>query len=579
MMTAVMYTEFRKAWDELTGPGGAFEIELVPAGGTKIRSYATAPGSVRDLWLSTREHGSHDYLVYRDERWTYDAAHAEVASLAAWLAEAGVEPGDRVAIAMRNYPEWLLVYWATLSMGATAVGMNAWWTGSEMAYAIDDSRPKVIFCDQERLERLAAHRAEGPPLVVVAVRAPSAEADGVVPYAEVRGHGGALPDATVDPDSDACIFYTSGTTGRPKGARLTHRGCVANLWSIVFWGAVCERARALAGGAPAKTGDDRNASASGKPFRPVSLVTTPLFHVTANNCVAYSVTAAGGTLVLMYKWDADEALRLIERERVTNFTGVPTMTRELLAHPDLDAHDTSSLRIMGGGGASFQPDLVEKVEKRRGRTRPNTGYGLTETSGIITTTSADYHVDKPESVGPVMPCFEARCVDEDGNVLPPGGVGELHVKGAQVIAGYLNQPEATAEAITDGWFHTGDVARIDEDGFVTIVDRIKDMVLRGGENVYCSEVEAALFEHPDVAECAVFGVPDERLGEEVGAAVVAREAGALSAQALREHCAPLIAAFKIPRYLWIGDEPLPRNANGKFLKRELRDTLDPADAT
>jgi len=564
-----MYEELRKAWNELTGPGGAFEIVEVPVRGTLLRTYASAPNSVRDVWRASHAHGERDYLVYGEERWTYEEAHRDVAAIAGWFAAQGVAPGDRVAIAMRNYPEWLLVYWATLSMGATAVGMNAWWTAPELAYAVEDSAPKVVVCDAERLERLETRRSALPPFTAIGVRLPPTASASAVPFSDLLGHGGPAPEPVIDPDSDACIFYTSGTTGRPKGAQLTHRGCVANLLSIAFWDTVGKRARALAG---------NEALPVGAPPRIVSLVTTPLFHVTANNCVAYSVTAAGGTLVFMYKWDAGDALRLIEREKVTNFTGVPTMTREILAHPDLDAHDTSSLKILGGGGAAFQPDLVDKIEERRGSTRPNTGYGLTETCGIITTTSADYHADKPESVGPIMPCFEARCVDESGNAVATDVVGELWVKGAQVVAGYLNRPEATAEAITDGWFHTGDLGRIDADGFLTIVDRIKDMLLRGGENVYCAEVEAGLFEHPDVAECAVFGVPDERLGEEVGAAIVARDGVELAADALREHCAERMAAHKIPRYIWIRTDPLPRNANGKFLKRQLRDELDPASA-
>ena len=344
--------------------------------------------------------------------------------------------------------------------------------------------------------------------------------------------------------------------------------------SIAFWGAVSARAQALAGEKASRTSSGEDA-----PLRLVSLVTTPLFHVTANNCVAHSNTAAGGTLVFLYKWDATEALRLIERERVTNFTGVPTMTRELLAHPDLDDYDTSSLRIVGGGGAAFQPDLVEKVEAKRGRSRPNTGYGLTETSGIVTTTAADYQVAKPDSVGPIMPCYEAECFDADGTALPRGEVGEVRVRGAQVIAGYLNRPEETAEAIRDGWFSTGDVGRIDEDGFLFIVDRIKDMVIRGGENIYSSEVEALLFDHPDVLECAVFGVPDERLGEEVGAAIVLRENSGTTTAGLRDYCASRIAAHKIPRYLWLRSDPLPQNANGKFLKRALRDELQVEDAS
>ena len=565
-----MYAELRQAWDEFTGPGGPFEIVEVSVQGLNLRTYANAPGSLRDVWLGSQAHANSNYLVYEDERWSYERAHRETASIAAWLAERGVGPGDRVAIAMRNYPEWMLVYWAAVSMGATAVGMNAWWTGPELAYAIEDSRPKVIVCDAERLERLESQRNELPPVVAVAARVPDADRGSAVPFSELVEHGGAMPEVSIDPDSDACIFYTSGTTGRPKGARLTHRGCTANLMSIVFWNLVTARARDLGGETPEPS--------SGGPARLCTLVTTPLFHVTANNCVAHGATAAGGSLVLMYRWDPGQALRLIERERITMVTGVPTMARELLAHPDFDSFDTSSLKVLGGGGAAFQPDLVDKIERRPGDTRPNTGYGLTETCGIISTTAADYHVGKPESVGPVLPCYEAQCVDEADQPVAPGEPGELWVRGAQVIAGYLNRPEATAEAITDGWLHTGDVARIDEDGFLYIVDRIKDMVLRGGENVYCSEVESVVFEHPDVAECAVFGVPDERLGEEVGCAVVVRPGAELSADALRGHCAPRLAAHKIPRYFWLRTELLPRNANGKFLKRQLRDQLDPSEA-
>ncbi len=561
-----------QAWNELTGPGGSFEIEQVKLRGTEIRSYRTAPGSMRDVWLASRAHGERGYLVYEQDRWSYDQAHGEVASIAAWLADQGVGPGDRVALAMRNYPEWMLVYWAAVSMGATAMGMNAWWTGPEMVQALAEAAPRVLFSDRERLERLEPHLGELPAMQRVGVRVPEPLADGVVPYAAVRAHAPLLPDVRPDPDSDACIFYTSGTTGGPKGARLTHRGCVANLWSILFWGAVQARARELAGDSPPPP-------APGGGAQLVSLVTTPLFHVTANNCVAQMMTLSGGKLVLMYRWDAGRALELIERERVTNLTGVPTMVRELLAHPELDAHDTSSLKMLGGGGAPFQPDLVDKVEGRRGSARANTGYGLTETSGIITTIAADYLVDRPQSVGRVMPCFEARVVDDAGRDVAPGAAGELLVRGAQVIAGYLERPEATAEAIRDGWLHTGDVARIDAQGFVYIVDRIKDMVLRGGENVYCSEVEAAIFEHPGVAECAVFGVPDERLGEEIGAAVVPHGGHSLTADALRAHCAERLAAHKIPRHIWLRDQALPRNANGKFLKRKLRAQLDPADAS
>jgi long-chain acyl-CoA synthetase len=303
------------------------------------------------------------------------------------------------------------------------------------------------------------------------------------------------------------------------------------------------------------------------------LVVTPLFHVTANNCTAYAVTAAGGKLVLMRRWDAKEALRLIEKEKVSNLSGVPVMARELITHPDFESHDLSSLMSLGGGGAQLPPDLVGKIDAAVATARPNTGYGMTETCGIITALSADFFVDKPDSAGPVMPCYEAKCVDDAGAAVAQGQIGELWVRGAQVIKGYVNRPEATAESITDGWLHTGDVARIDADGFVFIVDRKKDMVLRGGENIYCAEVETCLYRHPAVAEVCVFGVADERLGEEVAAAVVLRPGQSLGAEALRAHCAAIMARHKIPRYLWFLPGPLPRNANGKFLKRELRESL------
>ena len=275
---------------------------------------------------------------------------------------------------------------------------------------------------------------------------------------------------------------------------------------------------------------------------------TPLFHVTACNCLLHPCTLTGGKIVLTYKWNPARALELIEREGVTNFSGVPTMSRELIAHPDWATRDTSSLRGMGGGGAPLQPDLVEKIDKSLGDGAPSTGYGLTETHGIVTANSARFFLLKPASCGPIMPCLDAKLVDDDGNDLAPGPdtVGQLCVRGANVIKGYLNRPDATAESIVDGWFNTGDIARIDEDGFVFIVDRAKDMVLRGGENVYCSEVESAIYEHDAVAEAAVFGVPDERLGEDVGAVIVLREGAKLDADELRAFLDGRIAKHKIP---------------------------------
>ena len=562
-----MYQALTEVWQELTAPGGAFEVETLTVRGNPMRAFKHAPATVRDLWLGTADFAERDYLIYNDERLTYADTHANVAAIAAWLTRQGVGHGDRVAIAMRNYPEWMQAYWATLSLGAVAVGVNAWWVPDELRYALEDSTPRVFIGDAERLERLAPLRADFPDLAVVGVRTAATD---VVPWSELIATAADMPAATVDPDDDACIFYTSGTTGRPKGAQLTHRGCVSNLFNLMFGGMV--QAHAIARHRGEAPPDPAAAPIPG------ALVTTPLFHVTANNCGAYAVTAGGGKLVHMYRWDPAEALALIERERLTSVGGVPVMVRELINHPDFATRDTSSLLALSAGGAQFQPDLVGKVADLGSNARPATGYGMTETCGVITSFSSDFFIDKPDSAGPALPTFEVRCVDEQGRPVAQGELGELCVRGAPVIKGYLNRPDATAETIVDGWLHTGDVARIDEDGCIYIVDRLKDMVLRGGENVYCAEVENALYQHPAVAECSVFGVPDDRLGEEVGAAVVLHSGESVTADELRAHCRERLAAFKAPRYLWFLDDALPRNASGKFLRRELKDRLETASA-
>ena len=564
-----MYTEMQTVWDQLTGQGGPFEVVEAEVGGNLIKTYATAPPSLRELWLSSLAFADRDYLVFQDERKTYAEAHADVAAIANWLLQQGIKPGDRIAIAMRNYPEWLLIYWACMTQGIAIVGMNAWWVEEEMAYGLEDSTPKILFCDQERLDRFNNIRSNFTGIDVVTVRCASANDTDIV-YETVAATPGALPDQTVAPDDDACIFYTSGTTGRPKGAQLTHRGCVSNIMNIAFFGNLGALTTALV---------DKVAPPNPEDAVPVSgLITTPLFHVTANNCLAQAATASGGKLALMYRWDAEDALKIIEAEKITNLTGVPVMSRELISHPDFEKYDTSSLLSVGGGGAQLQPDLVAKIDKAVATARPSTGYGMTETCGIISSISGDFFVDKPDSCGRAVPTLDAKCFDAEGNEVAQGEVGEMWVKGAPVIKGYLNRPDATAESITDGWLHTGDVARIDKEGFIFVVDRVKDMVLRGGENIYCAEVESVVFHIDGVAECTVFGVEDDRLGEEVGLAVVLAPGSNLDAEAIRTQCAVRMAKFKIPRYIWLMKESLPRNASGKFLKRELRESLKTSNA-
>ncbi len=567
-----MYQELKEVWSELTGPESLFMIGNLDIRGETLKTFSLAPNSLRDVWAATAAYADRDYLVYENEIWTYAEASQEVNSIANWVMANDIKTGDRVALAMRNYPEWMLWYWALVSIGVTVVGVNAWWVTDELDYGLSDSKPKAIVVDKERYDNIAPLLEKYGDMKVVGVRF-DADVNGVIPHSEVKATGGDMPEVDVDPDSDACIFYTSGTTGRPKGAQLTQRGCVLNIMNVAFMNLVVTKALAR------RDGTEDQLPAPGQGPVTVTLVTTPLFHVTANNCVVQPTTLTGGKIIHMYKWDAGEALKLIEKHKITGISGVPVMSREIISHPDFKKYDTSSMTALGGGGAQLQPDLVGKINGSLKNAKAATGYGMTETCGIISAVSQDYFQDRPFSAGPIVPTLEAKCVDADGNPVSTGELGELCVKGGNVIKGYLNRPDATAETIQNGWLRTGDIARMDEDGFVFIVDRAKDMVLRGGENVYCAEVESAIFKHDAVSECTVFGVLDDRLGEEVGAAIVIAPGASVTADDIRAHCAELISKFKIPRYIWLRNDPLPRNASGKFVKRELRDSLDTADAS
>jgi long-chain acyl-CoA synthetase len=544
---------------------------MIDINGVPTKVFTAAPPHMRSIWELSAVHADKDYLVYEDERYSYGEIHRQVRVFAHYLASQGVERHDRVAVSMRNYPEWVVAYWATVSLGAALVGMNAWWTPSEMEYALKDSEPKVLIVDGERLERLLQIQ-NAPSLHVVVARH-----TGSIPPSAIRWEDalagadtGSLPAVEIEPEDDATIFYTSGTTGFPKGAQLTHRGSVSNILNI----AAMTGATGLAEAKAIAAGD--MPAPPPKPDIPTAFMApTPFFHVTACNCILHPATLTGAKVVMTYKWDAGRALELIEREKITNFSGVPTMGRELLMHPDWVTRDTSSLKGMGGGGSAVQPDLVHKIAGALKQGQPSTGYGMTETCGIITANSSRLYVERPDSCGPLVPTLEGKLVDEDGNDLPPdpNTVGILCVRGAITIKGYLNRPEANAETIKKGWLNTGDIARIDADGFVYIVDRAKDMVIRGGENVYCSEVEAAIYTHEAIAEAAVFGVPDERLGEEVAAVLVLRPGSSLTEEELRVHLAVTLAKHKIPSRVWFRSESIPRNATGKFLKRELRKEL------
>jgi long-chain acyl-CoA synthetase len=371
--------------------------------------------------------------------------------------------------------------------------------------------------------------------------------------------GAPMPELSLEPDRDATILYTSGTTGRPKGAVSTHRAVLSALLAFGARAAI----NAQLGAGPPKD----------HPYSTSFILIVPLFHVTGCVAVMLSCFAAGTKLVMMHKWDPARALELIERERVTNFVGVPTQSWDLLECPDFACRDTSSLLSVGGGGAPAPPELVKRVDRSFRAGRPSIGYGMTETNAYGPGNSGDDYLRKPTSCGRVVPAVRMRVTDAEGRTLGANEVGELWFRGANLIRGYWNRPEATAETIVDGWLRSGDIGRIDEEGFVFVQDRAKDMVLRAGENVYCAEVEAAIYEHPDVYEAAVFGIPHERLGEEVAAAVVPKPGRALDAETLRAFLAERIAPFKIPTRVSLHAEQLPRNPAGKILKRALRDAL------
>jgi long-chain acyl-CoA synthetase len=559
-----------EATARLTAPGQMFEMVEGESAGHRVRIWKNAPPTLRTILELSRSHGDATFLVYEDERTTFEQHFRSAAQLAHALIERhGVRRGDRVAIAMRNYPEWVVSFWAAAAAGAVVVPLNAWWTGPELAFGLSDSGTAVLFADDERLERLEPHLNEIPLRGVVLARgsAHRAGTDRIEDLLAAPAQDAALPDVPLGPDDDATIFYTSGTTGRPKGAVGTHLNICTNLMSLFF---VAQRSALQA------SAQERDGAA---PNRPESrqncfLLSVPLFHATGCHSILVTNTAAGGKLVMMYRWNPERALELIERERVTNFGGVPSMVREVLDSPDFSRRDTSSVTGIGYGGTPAPPDLVRRIKAHFPIGQPSNGYGLTETSSVTTMNSGDDYVRKPDSVGPPVPVVDVKVVSPgDEAELPSGEAGELCIRGPNVVRGYWNRPDATAEVFVDGWFHTGDIARIDDEGFVYIVDRAKDMVIRGGENVYCVEVEAALFEHPDVTDAAVIGVPHEILGEEVGAIVTVRAGSGVTVDDLRRHVAGRLAAFKVPSHIWLRDAPLPRNPAGKVLKRELREQL------
>ena len=546
--------------------GSPYEIEIADVGGVPTRVWKHAAPTLRAALEASRGFGDAPALVYGDERLTHAEFYRHAATMARRMAEEyGVAKGDRVALALRNYPEWVIAYYAAAAIGAVLVPLNAWWTGEELEFGLTDSGAKLLVADGERIAALG----EALPrlgLPVIAVRTDGPLPETARPWPEVLGEVASEaepPAADLHPDDPANIFYTSGTTGRPKGAVGSHRNMISNqvsadyarIRSLMRLGLDMPDAQAFLDAVGAAT----------------VLCTVPLFHTTGAQSVMYPALAKGGALVLMYKWDADEALRLIEREKVTAITAVPAMISQMLASPRLGEYDLSSLLVLSSGGAPAAPALVSRARSGLHELMLGQGYGLTESSAIATVNGGSDYLLRPDSAGLPVAVVDVRIAGPDGTELPPGEVGEVLLNGPGIVHGYWNRPEATAETFKDGWLHTGDLGRLDEEGFLYIVDRAKDMIIRGGENVYCAEVEAAIHEHPAVGEVAVVGVPHEVFGEEVAAVVGLLPGAELTDEGLRAYLEPKLAAFKIPAHIRIVSDELPRNAAGKLLKKRVKE--------
>ncbi|MBJ7271182.1 MAG: AMP-binding protein [Ilumatobacteraceae bacterium] len=559
---AMTWTEANLA---VTAPGQIFELIDAEVMGVKTQIFKNAPAHLGQVFAGARGHGEKTFLVYEGESYSFTQAMDQIDALSNLLVNTyGVKKGDRVAVAMRNYPEWVMSFAAIISVGAVSVSMNSWWVEDEMDFALQDSGAKVLICDQQRFD-VAAESCKKFGVKVLVARAEKSLPAGVDKWQDALAPhlaaGLKCPVVEISSDDDATILYTSGTTGRPKGAVSTHRAIISALMGFSSRNSVLTMS-----GTKLK-------EVTGPEVPTSFILIVPLFHVTGCVPVMMSCFIAGLKLAIMYKWDAEKALEMIEREKITNFVGVPTQSWDLVNSPAFDKYDTTSLRAVGGGGAPSPTSLVGKVNDKVKNGSPQLGYGMTETNAFGPGITGSDYLAHPTSTGRAVLPMRVEVRDDNLKSLPTGEAGEIWFFGPMLIRGYWNRPEATAETIVDGWLRSGDIGRLDAEGFVYVEDRVKDMILRAGENIYGAEVESAIYDHPAVHEAAVFGVPHERLGEEVGVAILPKDGMALDPQDLWKFLDGKIANFKIPAHVVVMTEPLPRNAAGKFLKRELQQRL------
>jgi long-chain acyl-CoA synthetase len=552
--------EFRRAIKSATQKGQPFEVCKIRRGNSEYLTFRNAPLTLKQMVDESARFSDKEFVVFGDERYSFSQMLAMGRRVGNGLIARDIKPGDRVGIVARNSPQWVAAFMGIVSAGGVAVALNSWWTGRELAHGIRDSGMKCLFADEERLARLHGLQAM-PEVDIIGIGASSTAVLSFDAFVEAAAESAV--DVAIQPEDDATILYTSGSTAHPKGVVSSHRAIIHAVVSVEFITIVASRFFA---GADAKN--------------PASLLTVPLFHTTGLISQLLAAIRRGRKLVGMHKWNAEEALKLIEVEKITHIGGVPTMAVELVQSPEFDTTDTSSLVSIGLGGAALAPAHVKSIASAFTTTTPATGYGLTETNGLAATIGAANLIKRPKSCGrAVPPTVTVRIVDEDGKNCRAGQQGEILIYGAMNFSRYWNDEPATSATLVDGWVRTGDVGYMDDEEFLFITDRAKDLIIRGGENISCQEVEAVLYEHPGVRECAVFGITDDRLGEIVACVIRPRDGIALLPDEVAEHLQTRIARYKIPTQVQILHEPLPRTASGKIFKRALREKASGKNTT